>query len=101
MKTNYLKSSILMVAALTLSTAVKAQDSTKQRVYVDRYNNYDHVDNKTPGKLKEHIQTNWDEKTYQIELVNNKMTSLSVEGEKIPPAKWGEYSTVVAAIREQ
>ncbi|MGZ3835628.1 MAG: hypothetical protein ACXVB0_19085 [Mucilaginibacter sp.] len=101
MKTNYLKGSMLIIAVLALSTAAKAQDSAKKTAYFDRNNNYDIVDNKTPGKVRERIQTNWKGKTYQMELLNNKMTALSVEGEKIPAAKWGDYSAVIAGIKEQ
>ena len=102
MKTNYLKSAMLIMAALALTTAAKAQQSTKKTAYTtDHYSSYDIVDNKTPGKSKERIQTNWEGKSYQMELVNDKMTSLSVDGEKIPPAKWGEYSSAITAIRAQ
>jgi colicin import membrane protein len=101
MKTNYLKHSVLLMALLAITTAVNAQTSPKTASNYDRYNNYDVINNKTPGKLKESIQTNWNGKSYRMELVNNKMTELYVEGEKIPESKWSEYSTVIAAIREQ
>ena len=101
MKTNYLKHSVLAIAATAIITVARAQDSVKTTNNGDRYHNYHYVDNKTPGKLKERIQTNWNDKTYRMELVNNKMTEFYVDDEKIPAAKWGDYSTVIARIREQ
>lgn len=61
------------------------------------YNNYDTFD----GKGRERIQTNWKGKTYQMELANNKLVALAVDAEIIPSTQWNEYSTVIAAIREQ
>jgi len=102
MKTNYLKIGILLITTIGITSAAKAQknDSLKQIYYADRYSNYDHIEN-TGGRLKEHIRTNWKNKVYEMTLVNNTMTGLYVEGEKIPAANWGKYSTVIAAIREQ
>ena len=101
MKTNYLKHSVLAIAATAIITVARAQDSAKTAGNDDRYNNYHYVDNKTPGKLKERIQTNRNDKTYRMELVNNKMTEFYVDDQKIPADKWGDYSTVIAGIREQ
>ncbi|WP_121809660.1 hypothetical protein [Mucilaginibacter kameinonensis] len=96
MKTNYLKSSLILIAALAFTTAVNAQQPAKRTAY-DPYNNYHSID----GKGHEKIQTNWKGKTYQMELVNNKLTALAVDGETIPSSKWGNYSAAIAAIREQ
>jgi colicin import membrane protein len=49
----------------------------------------------------EHIQSDMDDKVYKMELVNDKMTELYVDGVKIPAAEWGKYSDAIAAIREQ
>ncbi|MFC0513883.1 hypothetical protein ACFFGT_06720 [Mucilaginibacter angelicae] len=96
MKVNYLRSALLLIAATALTTAANAQKPGKKTAYVS-YNNYDTFD----AKGRERIQTNWKGKTYQMELANNKLIALAVDGEIIPSAKWGEYSTVIAAIREQ
>jgi colicin import membrane protein len=103
MKTKQLKINMLLIIVLLSTTIARAQkpDSAKHTYYVDRYSNYDITDNKTPGKLKERIRTNWKDKVYEMTLVNNKMTELYVEGEKIPAANWGHYSTVIGEIREQ
>ncbi|HWD89866.1 MAG TPA: hypothetical protein VG367_17160 [Mucilaginibacter sp.] len=103
MKTNYLKSSTLLIAMLAIALAASAQknDSAKRAFNIDRYNN-EHVTNYTSdGKRHEHITTNWKGKYYEMTLLNNKMTALYVEGEKIPPADWDKYSTVITQIREQ
>ncbi len=94
---------MLLMVSLLIITIAKAQkpDSVKHTYYADRYSNYDITDNKTPGKLKERIRTNWKDKTYEMTLVNNKMTELYVDGEKISTANWGHYSTVIGEIREQ
>jgi len=102
MKTHYIKRGVLIIAVSLLAIAVKAQTSVadKSAMDADRYNNYDQVSNRD-GKQVERIQTNWDDKLYKMELVNDKMTALYVEGEKIPPADWSKYTKVIAAIREQ
>jgi len=95
---------MLIIAALALTTAANAQQKQvkpKKLVYTDRYSNYDIIDNKVPGKTRERIQTNWEGKTYQMVLINNKMTELYVEDEKIPADKWDNYKDVIADIREQ
>ncbi|SCW39874.1 hypothetical protein [Mucilaginibacter sp. NFR10] len=96
MKTNYLRSALLLIAATALTTAANAQKPGKKTA-LNSYNNYDTFD----GKGRERIQTDWNGKTYQMELANNKLVALAVDGEIIPSTKWGEYSTVIAAIREQ
>src|ERR1700710_1185065 len=101
MKTNYLKSVMLIVSVLAITTTLKAQQAGKKTAYNDRHSNFNVVDDKTPGHVKETIRTNWGDKNYEMTFVNNKMTELYVEGEKIPPAKWGEYSAVIAKIKEQ
>ncbi|HEY2581249.1 MAG TPA: hypothetical protein VGI43_05565 [Mucilaginibacter sp.] len=100
MKTKFLKGGVLSLAAMAIAVSVAAQTSARTAYNSDRYNNYDNV-TKADGKVIEHIQTNWKDKVYRMELVNDKMTELYVDGEKIPSAKWGEYSTAIAQLREQ
>ena len=102
MRTNYIKAGIASITMLLAISAAKAQTSVadKSAMDADRYNNYDHVSNRD-GKQVERIQTNWDDKLYKMELVNDKITALYVEGEKIAPADWSKYNKVIAAIREQ
>jgi FtsZ-interacting cell division protein ZipA len=47
------------------------------------------------------IRTNRDGKIYEMELNNERMTSLVVDGVEIPADKWDNYSKVIAEVREQ
>lgn len=97
MKTKY----IWLMGILLASATAMAQTSPGKTAYNDdSHNSYDHI-NITNGKRLEHIQMEWNSKTYKMELVDNKMTDLYVNGEKIPAAEWSKYSDVIAAIREQ
>jgi flagellar biosynthesis GTPase FlhF len=104
MKTNYIKGSIVLAAILAVTIGVKAQtsDSTRHKkgYYDGGYNNTDEISTTAEGKA-EHIRTNWKDTYYEFKIVNNKMTELYVEGDKIPAANWGKYSAVIADIREQ
>jgi hypothetical protein len=103
MKTNYLKGSMLLIGmlAITMSAGAQKRDTTKRRIYADRYSNRDEVISSSPGHEREHVTTNWHGRYYEMTLLNNKMTAFYVEGEKIPEAKWGEYKSVIDGIREQ
>jgi hypothetical protein len=97
-----MKAGITSMVMLLAISATKAQTSVSEKsaMDADRYNNYDERTNRQ-GKQVERIQTNWDDKVYKMELVNDKMTALYVDGQKIESTEWGKYSKVIAAIREQ
>jgi len=97
MKTNYIWLMGILLASMTATAQTKAE---KTAYNDDSHNSYDHI-NITNGKRLEHIQMEWNNKTYKMELVDNKMTELYVDGGKIPAADWGKYSEVIAAIKEQ
>ncbi|MGZ4000455.1 MAG: hypothetical protein ACXVIY_07495 [Mucilaginibacter sp.] len=103
MKTNYLKGSMLLITTLAIAFTANAQnaDSAKHNFDADRNNNFHYVDKSKSGQRRDRIRTNWHDNTYEMTLVNKQMTELYVDGEKIPQANWGKYSTVIAAIREQ
>lgn len=105
MKTNYLKSSLLVITALTLTIGAKAQtekkDTLKESFSIDSRNYGESVDRTRSGEKREHINTEWHGKTYTMTFINNKMTDLYVDGAKIPAANWGQYSSAVAALKEQ
>lgn len=87
----------ILLASLTAT----AQTKPGKTAYNDDSSiSYDHI-NITNGKRLEHIRMEWKNKTYKMELVDNKMTELYIGDEKIPPADWGKYSEVIAAIKEQ
>jgi len=97
MKINYIWLMGILLAAMTATAQTKPG---KTAYNDDSSNSYDHV-NITNGKRLEHIRMEWKNKTYKMELVDNKTIELYVDGEKIPAADWGKYSDAIAAIREQ
>jgi hypothetical protein len=100
MKTNKLKSGLLM-AAIVLATTAMAQTTAKKKLaYVDRGNNT-YTFNETNGVLHEYVETNWKSHRYEMKLVNGKPELLYVDGEKIAPADYGKYSEAIAGIRKQ
>jgi len=99
MKTNYLKHGML-IAAIAFTTTAYAQKKEKLSDEDYKYSNYDQVVSRN-GKRVEEFKTNWNGTVYKAELIAGKLTELYVDGEKIPAAKWGEYSTIISKIREQ
>jgi colicin import membrane protein len=98
----HLKSILPMTALVALAFASNAQSvSPKRTAYNnDRYHN-SYTTNKVNGKVREQIRTDWNDKVYQIELLNGKLTSLTVDGAAIPQANWSKYGDTIAAIRLQ
>jgi colicin import membrane protein len=103
MKTNYIKAGILLAAVMAITMGAKAQtsDSLKSNSDADRNNNFHYVERTKSGQREDRIRTNWRDRIYEMTLVNKQMTELYVDGEKIPQANWGKYTTVIAQIREQ
>jgi len=98
MKTNYISKSIIMLAIMAATVSAKAQQADS----VKRSENFGEMtDHTKTGEKRERINTHWHDKEYNMTLLNGKMTELYVDGEKIPPAKWGQYSNAIAAIKEQ
>jgi len=102
MKTNYLNGSICLIAMLFMALASGAQTkpSVKTAYNISSYNTYDRTLNEQ-GKQIERIQIDWNGRTYKLELVNDKLTGLFVDGEKIPAGDWDKYNDVISAVREQ
>ena len=103
MKTNYIKAGILLVAVTAITISAKAQTSDSLKSGSDTYgsNNFHYVERTKSGQRVDNIRTNWHDRIYEMTLVNKQMTELYVDGEKIPQANWGKYTTVIAQIREQ
>jgi len=99
MKTKFLKYSLL-ITTMAISASAYAQTIKKVSDDDRQYSNYDNVTIKN-GKQIEEFKTNWNNTFYKAQFVDNKLTELYVDGEQIPPAKWGEYSAVLAKIKEQ
>jgi chromosome segregation ATPase len=90
------------MAALVAALAANAQTSPTSRIAYNNggHNDYDVIRSEN-GKQVERIQMDLDGKSYKMELVNDKMTGLYVDGVDIPAAEWDKYSDAIAAIREQ
>ena len=104
MKTNYLKSAV-MICALILSTTAIAQTTKKRTAYAAQgsteYGNNTYTYNETNGILHEYVETYWKGDHYEMKLLNGKPTLLRVNDKLIPPAEYGKYSGVIADIRER
>ena len=98
MKAKYLGLMGILLATVTVSAQTKTPAKTAYNG--DRYNDYDRI-HAVDGKKIEEIQMHRDGKVYKAELVNDKMTELYVDGEKIPQADWAKHASAVTAIRVQ
>lgn len=88
MRTHYFKSNILLAIFLVFTISLNAQKVTSQ-----------YSTGQKTGK--ERIITDRDDKTYQLEFTDGKMTFFSVDGVSVPEEKWGDYKTIIDEIREQ
>src|SRR5882724_9534357 len=102
MKTIYIKGSICLLAICLATLVAKAQTkpSTKIAYNTGRHSSYDKTSTEQ-GRHVERIEMDWNDKTYKVELVDDKMTALLVDGEEIAAADWAKYSDAIAAIRKQ
>jgi len=98
MKAKYLGLMGILLATVTVSAQTRTPAKTAYNG--DRYNDYDRI-HTGDGKKVEEIQMHRDGKVYKAELVNDKMTELYVDGEKIPQADWAKHASAVTAIRVQ
>jgi colicin import membrane protein len=90
----------ILSASLLLSINGFSQQSATQR-NADRYNNYDHITQMSPGKQVETIHTFYRDKEYKFTFINNELTELYVDEVKINPAQYKKYEDVIKGIREQ
>jgi colicin import membrane protein len=100
MKTTYLKALVWLLGATIATNTAHAQAPAKATAEYSLNNSYDEM-HTSQGKTVEHIQTHWNDKTYTIAMVNNKVTALTIDGEKVPASQWGQYDKMIAEIREQ
>ncbi|MFB9842966.1 hypothetical protein [Mucilaginibacter ginsenosidivorans] len=101
MKTNY-RNSLWLTGMLLAAFSASAQTSVSDKKADNEgiRHNYDIVHNEN-GNRTERIQTELNNRIYKIEFVNEKMTSLFVDGEKIAPADWHNYNEAIATIRRE
>lgn len=94
--------SIGLIGILLAAMTVSAQTNKRAKTAYDddRYNNYDHV-HTVNGKRVEEIKMNHHNKIYKAEFVNDKMTSLSIDSQKIPESEWPAHTEATTTIRMQ
>jgi len=102
MKTIYLRRSLWLAAILLTSLCAGAQTKTKPKTAYQVTSNdmYYRIHNDGDNRIED-IKTEYDDKIYKVEYVNEKLTSLSVDGVKIPESDWSKYSEATAHIREE
>ncbi|MES2062444.1 MAG: hypothetical protein V4456_11025 [Bacteroidota bacterium] len=98
MKKIILNACLLATILIAQQTVVNAQTQALKKTKTTRHSTYMSI-NSENGISK--IKTNRDGKTYEMQLTNEQMTSLVVDGVEIPADKWANYSKVTAEIREQ
>lgn len=99
MKTNYLKCSMLLLAA-SLTIGVKAQTASKAKTAenIHLFNDFSREEN---GEMVGHVEATVDGKEYRLTFINEKMTKLSIDGDDILAADWGKYENAITYIREE
>src|SRR5450432_2838938 len=98
MKTKFLKYRLVLLAIAVFPVAINAQDSDSE-MRSQRYNSYDIIKRDASGKLVESVQSFNDGKTYQFDLIDNKLTNLYIDDVKIPADKYSQYDVVIGRIR--
>lgn len=96
MQNTFVKKGIL-VLALVVSAITHAQ----QKANTSKIHRNNYIINNDDGSRTENIQTSRDGKQYRLIMINDKVTELYVDGEKIPAEKYGEYKEVINSIKEQ
>ena len=95
MQTKFMKYSLLLL--LTVHTAVAQQPSQQHRVAGKHYI----ISTDESGKKKETVSTVIDNTSYQLILVNDKLTELYVDDKLVPPDQYSRYEEIVQKIKEQ
>ena len=87
-----MKTGIFLLAALLGTSVVYAQSSSKKSYH--RTESHTNNDNTS-------ITTDWKGSRYELELVSDKITELTVDGKKIPEAEWSRYDAAIKDIMAQ
>jgi uncharacterized protein YqgQ len=93
------KTGFYFLIVFLLSNTINAQLTSED--FSERYNNYDIINNNTPGKVKETIHTFFAGNEYKFELFNGKLSELYVDEIRIDKEKYASYEAVINKIREQ
>jgi colicin import membrane protein len=97
MKPEFVKYSIFVLLIIAATSALAQQKVQKQKVHSSGY--FSNSDE--PGKTKETIRTVIDNIEYKMEMVNEKITELYIDGKLIPAGQYSQYETAISKIKEQ
>lgn len=86
-----MKANIFLLAALLGTSMTYAQRSSKTTYRTENHISNDHTS----------ISTDRNGVQYEIELVKDKLTALSVDGKEVPAAEWSKYDAVIKEINDQ
>ena len=97
MQTKFVKYSAFFFLLMAGNAVIAQEKTEKHRTQSDSYI----ISNDEPGKTRESIRTVIDNTAYKLEMVNEKLTELYVDGKLIPVDQYGQYETVTGKIKEQ
>lgn len=97
MKTQFLKFSALLLAAVITTSANAQKKPAAQKS--NTASGYTNIYSEDGGR--EEIKTRDNGKDYELTLENDKVVELYVNGDKIPESKFGDYNGVINRLKEQ
>ena len=97
MQTSFVKFSVFIVLCMAVNATVAQQKNVKHKTYSTGYT----TGTGANGKTTERISTVVDNTAYKIEMEDEKITSLYVDGKLIPPEQYSQYEAVISKIKEQ
>ncbi|HVV54733.1 MAG TPA: hypothetical protein VHC47_05395 [Mucilaginibacter sp.] len=89
---------LIAIAAITAKAQTTTRPKTADNNELRMINDFSRDEN---GQRVEKVESELNDKLYRITLVDEKMTELTVDGEKIPAADWGKYNDAVSVIRQE
>ncbi|MEO8762924.1 MAG: hypothetical protein ABI416_01495 [Ginsengibacter sp.] len=100
MKAKLLKHYILVLTVMSTGMTIYAQEKNPETGPV-QYHTSNITTRDASGRSKESIETYKDGKKYRFDLINDKVTDLTVDGVAIPAGKYSQYDGVINGIRQQ
>lgn len=102
MKTNDLKRSLWLAAILLTSLYAGAQTKAAPKTAYNSESNqlYFRMHDEGSHRISD-IKTIYQDKVYQVKMLDEKITSLYVDGDKIPEADWTKYEAAIRHIRQE
>lgn len=88
---------IIVILAMAISIKSIAQDKSAAK----KIRHSSNIITRSDGKEKATISTSYDGKVYRLEMIDDKITELLVDGNKIPESNYRDYDKVINEIKEQ